>query len=380
VSAVAPPTVEPAWHIAAGPRSVWLVGDYEGNGVVRIDVETLTPTFAGRTGQVLTAPLVIGDDLWFGEADGLRRVTATAGLQRFTGPETGRRVTALAGDGQRLWFAHSEGAGAASTLSYIEPSSGVAGAAFGGLLQPGGVEALGAVGPDLCADVGGDNTTAGIRCGTVARTTGRIALDRVLPRDEEAIDGSGLLPFDGHLWGVRWVDGVVLQIDPATADVEAVVDLPFDGMAAIEQQMEPVGEERLVASGELPRGGGQWAYYAFKAAAGYIGTRFESPLGGYGSGPGELTAEQVLTVGYSSGGSTGLPNDAQANVTPEVDRVRFELVSGEVVEVVPVDVGFEIEFVYTFLPDGVGVDRAVALDGEGRVLGTAEGFVPIDGG
>jgi hypothetical protein len=107
-----------------------------------------------------------------------------------------------------------------------------------------------------------------------------------------------------------------------------------------------------------------------------ICTEFQSPRGGYG---GCWDPDKILSVGYSAGGgTTGLPLDAQATVSPEVALVRFELANGEVIEQEPVDVRLPLAFVYVQLPDGVGVDRAVALSADGEELAAAHGFVPVD--
>jgi hypothetical protein len=133
-----------------------------------------------------------------------------------------------------------------------------------------------------------------------------------------------------------------------------------------------------IASGVFEGDLGRWRYVAFEIEGGLC-DRFETDQGGAWGGCTSVPMDDAMSVGTSDGsGTIPYPPEARARVTPEVALVRFELASGEVIEVEPVDVGLPLSFALTVLEPGDRVERVVALDADGRVLESMGNLAPVN--
>lgn len=181
------------------------------------------------------------------------------------------------------------------------------------------------------------------------------------------------------------VFGASRLADDGGLDVEVVG--PVDGStptsAPTSAPVEvPSGDERVVASGTMPRGG-TWSFVAYETADGLCG-RIETPAGAEGDCFSVPPYDDALNVLFSDGRANGGHLFVRAVVGPEVATVRIDLAgrsagepahgAGTSLELEPTDVGLPLDFVFTALPADAVVTSVEALDARGRVVATAEGY------
>ena len=163
-------------------------------------------------------------------------------------------------------------------------------------------------------------------------------------------------------------------------DVQLEVVGPVTGAVPIDPPA--TGPEREVASGPMPDGG-TWAFVAYETADGLCG-RIETPAGDEGDCFSVRPYDETLNVLYSDGRANGGLLFARAVVGPEVATVRINLAgpsvgepahnAGNSLQIEPTDVGLPLDFVFTPLADDAVVTSVEALDADGTVLATADGY------
>jgi hypothetical protein len=370
------------WRVEVGESGVWVVSQ-DGAGLHWFAIDgSQANGHQGTGGEVLAGPVVDAAGVWLGQPDGLKRITTANGARPYGGPQTGQRITALAPGSDRLWVAFSAGAGAAASIGYLPLGAEPTDPLLGVVELDGGVETIGVTEDHVCVAVGGVNTVASVRCGAIPplESGGAPNFDRVTD-----ITSTGLTSFDGVLWDADWTSGQVIRLDPSTGATEAVVDLPFDGEALVQQQMtdlhaatEPIGPIRDVVTDEpMPNGVGTWSYRAWEATAGLCG---QFVVRGREREPdcAVLPFGGALSVGYSDGRFG--PFLARAFTSPEVVTVRFELRDFGDLETPTVATFSDVRVAAAVLPDDAVLERTVAYDAGGNVVDTAMGSfgVPED--
>lgn len=357
------PDGEHVWRIAGDADGLWVVLPGE---VLHLTPGSPTPERVAilPTGPHFTEPIAVGDDLWFGQDDGLVRVSRDGTVVRYDGPETGDRIYALAPDSDGLWVGASASADAPSTVGRLDPDGPTSAPLADTVTLQGTANEIGVLDGELCASVNSMLLGQVVACGAIP-ADGAPQLELV-PGAADAATAQWLA-VDGAWWSVDWSDAAVHRLAPSTLAVDTVVDLPFDGSAAIEQRYAPIGDEVEVMSGDLPDDLGRWTLVVYRTEVG-ICNRLDTRFGGGGGCSSEEDSGRLRLTTSDGSGDTGLPPDATAQVAPEVARVRFLLDDGQVVTVEPVDVGFERNFAYSWFPAGTRLVRAEALAVDGTVL------------
>jgi hypothetical protein len=134
--------------------------------------------------------------------------------------------------------------------------------------------------------------------------------------------------------------------------------MPFRDLAVVAQGELPTGEHWAVKAG-----GTAQDYYTLLETVHPDGHRDEGGMGGPPLYPG-----RNLNT-YTGGDDRGLRR-ILARTGPNVRRLRLELTTGEVLDLVPVgaDPAHRLNFFAVLLPRTAGVTSLTALDADGQVL------------
>jgi hypothetical protein len=140
---------------------------------------------------------------------------------------------------------------------------------------------------------------------------------------------------------------------------------------------QQVLEQRSPRTLREPVGTGEAASFAWEAIGRFDGARdcVTVRFAGNASAPacqGEDVAIPVQSVALHPLGE-GLPTVVYGAVSKGTERVRVDLVSGSPIQTVPSgsQYGFAVDLYGVAVPPGTTVQRVVALDAQGRELGTA---------